>query len=58
MVLAIIGLGWAVYNSIRVPVNFENTKTQREKEVIKELIDIRTAQVAYKQENNVHAANL
>lgn len=57
MVLAIIGLGWAVYNSIRVPVNFENTKTQREKEVIKELVDIRKAQVAYKQENHVHAAN-
>lgn len=57
LVLAIIGLGWAVYNSIRVPVNFENTKTEREKQVIKELMDIRTAQIAYKQENHVHAAN-
>lgn len=57
MVLAIIGLGWAVYNSIRVPVNFEKTKTEREKQVIKELMDIRTAQIAYKQENHVHAAN-
>lgn len=57
LVLAIIGLGWAVYNSIRVPVDFENTKAAREKAVIKELMDIRSAQIAYKQENNVHAAN-
>lgn len=56
LILAVIGLGWAVYNSIRVPVAFQNIKTEREKEVIKELVDIRAAQVAYKQENNVHAA--
>lgn len=57
LIIAIIGLSWAVYNSIQGPVNFDKTKTAREKDVIKELIDIRTAQIAYKQENNVHAAS-
>lgn len=57
LVLAVVGLGWAVFNSIRVPVNFDKTKKARETEVIKELVNIRTAQVAYKQENNAHAAN-
>lgn len=56
LILAAIGLGWAVFNSIQVPVNFKNARTEREKEVIKELVDIRTAQVAFKQENNKHAA--
>lgn len=55
LILAVIGLGWAVYNSIQVPVNFDKTKTAREKQVIKELVDIRAAQVAYKQEHHVHA---
>ena len=57
LALAVIGLGWAVYNSIQVPVNFDKTKTARERAVIKELMDIRAAQIAYKQEHNVHAAN-
>lgn len=57
LVISVIGLAWAVYNSIQVPVNFDKTKVARERAVIKELVDIRTAQVAYKQEHNVHAAN-
>lgn len=57
LALAVIGLGWAVYNSIQVPVNFDKTKTARERAVVAQLIDIRAAQVAYKQEHNKHAAN-
>ena len=46
-----------MYNSIQVPLDFDKTKTARERAVIKELVDIRAAQIAYKQAHNVHAAN-
>ena len=55
LVLAIIGLAYACFASIQGPIQFDRTRKAREKEIIKELIDIRTAQVAYKQEHNVHA---
>ena len=55
LVLVIIALAYACYASIQGPIEFNNTRQAREKEIIKELMDIRTAQVAYKQEHNVHA---
>lgn len=55
LVLVIIALGYACFASIQGPIEFDRTRKVREKEIIKELIDIRTAQVAYKQEHNVHA---
>lgn len=55
LVLVIIALGYACYTSIQVPREFDRTRQNREKAIIKELMDIRTAQVAYKQEHNAHA---
>ncbi|MDO5036606.1 MAG: hypothetical protein Q4D93_06570 [Porphyromonas sp.] len=57
LVIAIIGLIWATYKSVETPITFQRTREAREAAIIKELMDIRTAQVAYKQEHNVHAAN-
>ena len=55
LVLVIIALAYACYASIQGPIEFNETRQAREKLIIKELMDIRTAQVAYKQEHNVHA---
>lgn len=54
-VLLIIGLGYACYSSIQTPITFDRTRKAREAAIIKELIDIRAAQVAYKQEHLTHA---
>ena len=55
LVLVILGLAYACFTSIQGPIEFDRTRQAREKVIIKELMDIRTAQVAYKQEHNVHA---
>lgn len=55
LVLLILGLGYACFNSIETPRKFDRLKTAREKLIIKELIDIRSAQIAYKQEHFTHA---
>ena len=55
LILVIIGLAYACFASIQGPIQFDRTRQAREKAIIKELMDIRTAQVAYKQEHNVHA---
>ena len=46
--VAILGLVYAIYNSIMQPVNFNKQQAQREKVGIQRLKDIRTLQVAYK----------
>ena len=50
IVLAICAaaLVYVCYGSIMGPINFDNTKKAREKEVIARLIDIRKAQVEYR----------
>lgn len=53
--LLIIGLGYACFDSIQTPIKFDRTKSARESAIIKELINIRNAQIAYKQEHFVHA---
>ena len=55
LVLLIVGLAYACYSSIQTPIEFDRTKKAREKQIIKELIDIRAAQIAYKQTHNAHA---
>ncbi|MDN4754141.1 hypothetical protein QYZ87_06310 [Porphyromonadaceae bacterium W3.11] len=57
LTIAIIGLGWACFSSIQGPIDFKRTKDSRDQAIIKELQDIRKAQVAYKQTYNVHAAS-
>jgi hypothetical protein len=51
LVLAIcaIALVYICYGSIVGPINFENTQKAREKEIITRLIDIRKAQVEWRQ---------
>ena len=42
------GLLYLCYGSIMAPIEFENTKKEREKEIIASLINIRDAQVKYR----------
>ena len=46
--LCALALVYVCYGSIMGPINFENAKDAREKEVIARLIDIRKAQVEYR----------
>ena len=50
IVLAVcaVALVYVCYGSIMGPINFDNTKDAREKDVIARLIDIRKAQVEYR----------
>ena len=48
LVLCAAALIYICYTSIMGPINFENTKKEREKAVIARLIDIRKAQQEYR----------
>ena len=48
LVVAIAGLGFICYRSIMDPIEFSNERTNREKAIIARLIDIRTAQIEYR----------
>jgi len=49
--LVIIGLGYALYQSIQTPIEFRQVKQQRYDATIQKLKDIRKAQLAYKDGN-------
>lgn len=51
LLVAIVGLVYAIYGSIMKPVNFNKQKDKRESVAIQRLKDIRTLQVAYKSVN-------
>lgn len=51
----IIALGYACFNSIHGSVQFDKERKAREATIIKALMDIRTAQIAYKQQFFTHA---
>lgn len=55
--VAVIVLGYLCTMSIIRPIQFEAAKTQREKAVIKKLIDIRKVQVAYLNSRGDYATN-
>ena len=57
--LAIVALflAYLVYDSIRQPVVFENTRREREIKVVQSLKDIRSTQVLFKQTYNRYTAN-
>lgn len=46
--VAIIGLAYICYRSIMGPIEFDNERNAREKAIIARLIDIRTAQIEYR----------
>lgn len=58
LVLVIIGLGYACISGIRGSITFTRTKEAREAEIIQALMDVRTAQIAYKQEYFVHIPSI
>ena len=52
LVLCVAGLAYVCVGSIMGTINFGKVRTAREKEIIARLIDIRTAQVAYRDYNH------
>ena len=55
--LAVVLLAYMCYASLMIPVRFKAEKELREKAIIARLIDIRKAQIEYKNIHKEHAAN-
>ena len=55
--LVVLFLAWQVVKSIQAPIKFNNEQKAREAKVVERLIDIRNAEVFYKQANNKYTAN-
>ena len=53
----IVLLAWQVVKSIQAPIKFGNEQKTREAKVVERLIDIRNAEVLYKNANNKYTAN-
>jgi hypothetical protein len=54
---AVVLLTYMCYRSIMTPIEFNNEKDARETLIKQRLIDIRKAQIEYKNIHKVHAAN-
>ena len=54
---AVVLLSYMCYRSIMGPIEFKDEKELRETRIIKRLMDIRAAQIEYKNRKGVHAAN-
>lgn len=52
LVVAIAGLAFICYRSIMDPIEFSEKRSAREKDIIARLIDIRTAQIEYRNTHN------
>lgn len=50
-------LAWMVVKSIQAPIKFNNEQKARESKVVERLIDIRNAEVLYKNANNKYTAD-
>ncbi|MCC8172490.1 MAG: hypothetical protein LIP00_12065 [Parabacteroides sp.] len=57
LVAAAVVLAYMCYRSIMGPIEFNETKDMREELIKSRLIDIRKAQIEYKNRHKVHAAN-
>ena len=53
----IVLLAWQVVKSIQAPIKFKTEQTMREKQVVERLVDIRNAEVLYKNANNKYTAD-
>ncbi|MBR7167036.1 MAG: hypothetical protein IKD38_04795 [Bacteroidaceae bacterium] len=51
LLVAIVGLAFICYRSIMDPIEFEEQRGAREKDIIARLIDIRTAQIEYRNDH-------
>ena len=53
----IVFLAWQVVKSIQAPIKFNKAQSEREAQVVQRLIDIRNAEVLYKNVNNKYTAS-
>ncbi len=57
LLVAVVFLGYSLYESIMEPIRFQTRKDTRERAAVSELIKIRTAQVAFKKEKGYYTDN-
>lgn len=57
LLIAIVLLGFLCYRSIKGPIDFEKEVKKRDAAVIQRLVDIRTAQTAYRDETGHYTAS-
>ncbi len=57
LVAAVVALAYLCYKSITVPIEFNNEKDARDNAIIARLIDIRKAQIEYKNVYKTHAGS-
>ncbi len=57
LAVAVVVLFYMCYQSIITPINFDKEKEARNNAIIARLMDIRTAQIEFKNQYNRHAAN-
>ncbi|MFV0289629.1 MAG: hypothetical protein ACK5IJ_01825 [Mangrovibacterium sp.] len=57
LVIAALGLTYAIYESIERPIRFEKAKAEKYEKVIARLKEIRSAEIAYKDVNGVFTNN-
>lgn len=55
--VAIVLLGFLCWRSIQGPIDFQKEVVKRERAIIQRLVDIRTAQVAYRETNGSYTAS-
>ena len=55
--LAIVLMSYLLYRSIQQPIEFQEAKDAREAAIIKRLIDIRTAQIEYNEQNEQYCGD-
>ncbi|MCE1155182.1 MAG: hypothetical protein LWW91_03495 [Bacteroidales bacterium] len=58
LLVAIVALSYFVIMSIMTPIKFENERSKREKVVIERLIDLRTAQMEFKDQKGRYTVGL
>ena len=51
LIVAAVVLAWLSYQSVMTPIEFNETREFREKQVVARLIDIRTAETEYRNLN-------
>lgn len=56
--VAIVALGYFVIMSVMTPIKFETERAKREKVVIERLIDLRTAQIEFRDQNGRYTTSL
>jgi hypothetical protein len=58
LLVAIVALSYFVIMSVMTPIRFDSERTKREKVIIERLIDLRTAQVEYRDQKGRYTAGL